>query len=100
METEDKRFFIEDIFNLVEMQHYAIGVSFIPESKSYSKYKDGITLTQVTNSTLEEVLYRIQNKNFTHGEILGKGYNNTPPISTDVIPVSFNTKDISEIVHI
>ncbi len=99
METENKRFFIEDIFNLVEMQRHAIGVSFIPGSKSYAKYKDGITLIQVTNSTLEEVLYRIQNKKFAHGEILGKGYNNTPPISIDVIPVSFNTKDINEIEH-
>lgn len=100
METENKRFSIEDIFNLVEIQHHAIGISFIPDSESYSKYKDGITLTHITNFTIEEVLHRIQYKIFTYGEILGKGYNNTPPVSVEVIPVVFDTKDIDEIERI
>lgn len=99
METGNKRFSIEDIFNLVEMEHKVIDISFVPDSKSYSQYKDGITLIQVANFTLEEILYRIQNKDFTYGEVLGKGYNNTPPISKDVIPIVFNTKDIEEIGH-
>lgn len=99
METGNKRFSIEDIFNLVEMEHKVIAISFVPDSKSYSQYKDGITLIQITNFTLEEILYRIQNKHFTYGEVRGKGYNNTPSISKDVIPIVFNTKDIWEIEH-
>lgn len=99
MDIENKRFSVEDIFNLVEMQHHTISISFIPDSKSYSKYKNGITLTQISNFILEEVLCNIQQKHFTYGEILGIGYNNTPPMGIDVIPVSFNTKDINEIEY-
>lgn len=99
METENKRFSIEDIFNLVEMQHHAVGISFIPDSKSYSQYKDGITLIQITNFSLEDILYKLQNKIFTYGEIFGKGYNHTFPMSIDIIPVSFNTQDIDEIEY-
>lgn len=100
MEIKEKRFSIEEIFNLVEIQHHAISISFIPDSKSFLKYKDGITLTQITNFTLDEILYRMQHKFFTYGKVFGKGYNNSPPISINIISISFDTQDIYVIQYL
>ena len=98
METNNKRFSIEDIFNIVEVQNTVISVNFIFGSKSYSKYKYGVTLVQITNTTSKDVINK-QHKIFTYGEIQGKVYNNTPPMSKDVIPISFDTNDIDEIEY-
>lgn len=38
---------IERIFNLVEMQRHAVGVSFMPDTKSYEKYQTGVTVLHV-----------------------------------------------------
>ena len=100
METKNKRFAIEDLVDLVTLKHHAVVISFIPGSKSYHKYENGITLLQIINVRLEEALLRItQHKAFTYGEIVGSGYDNTPPIDTGAISVSFNTEDIEEIEY-
>lgn len=101
METKNKRFAIEDLVGLVALQHHAVGISFIPGSKSYRKYENGITLLQIINVRLEDALFRItQHKAFTYGEIVGAGYDNTPPMGTEeAISVSFNTEDIKEIEY-
>lgn len=100
MGTKNKRFSIEYLFDLVELQRHAVGISFIPGSRSYRKYKNGITLLQITNVTPEDALHRILSKTFTYGEVVGKGYIVTFPMTTEVVFVSFNTEDIEEIEHV
>ena len=43
---------IERIFNLVEMQRHAVGVSFMPDTKSYEKYQTGVTVLHVLSMDL------------------------------------------------
>ena len=40
----NKRFSIEYIFNLVEIQRHAVGVSYMPDTKSYEKFQSAVEL--------------------------------------------------------
>lgn len=90
------KFSIEDIYDLVEMQHKAIGISFIPMSGSDQKYSNGITLMSITNYKLETILNNIRDRKNTSGVIIGIGYNNKPEFPNEQI-VQFNTNEIYEI---
>ena len=52
-------FYIEDVFNLVEMQNRSIGIQFNPLSTSYRKYPFGITLKTISNQDLKTIVDRI-----------------------------------------
>lgn len=92
-------FYIEDVFNLVEMQNRSIGIQFNPLSNSYRKYPFGITLKTISNQDLKTIMDNIKNNRFSSGLILGNGYNNDPKVS-DEIAIAFNTTDIIEIEYV
>lgn len=92
-------FYIEDVFNLVEMQNRSIGIQFNPLSTSYRKYPFGITLKTISNQDLKTIMDNIKYNLFSSGLILGNGYNNDPKVS-DEIAIAFNTTDIIEIEYV
>ena len=93
----ENKFNIEDIFNLVEMKKKAIAIYFDVNSSDYMQYPNGITLTKIKNIKLEVILNNIKNHISTSGNIIGKGYNNNPPMSDDEIDLSFISMNIYEI---
>ncbi|MFR9547832.1 MAG: hypothetical protein SNG57_02900 [Rikenellaceae bacterium] len=93
----EHKFYIEDIFNMVEMRNKAIGIEFKATSLDYEKYPDGITLNKIDNIKLEVMLNNINKEVVSSGYIIGKGYNNTPPISSGEIALTFNSINVDEI---
>lgn len=89
-----KRFSIEDLFHITEIEKHAIGVQFIPTSPSYNKYEDGVTVLHIHDVELEYILNNIRTEQFTYGIIEATGYDNTPPPTSDPILLKFDTKDI------
>ena len=94
----NERLSIEKIFNLVEMQHHTIGVSFIPNSISYGKYENGFTVLHVLSMDLETALRNMKNQFNTYGVIRVAGYDNSiSPLKSKVIEIEFSTDEIDEI---
>ena len=58
----NKRFSIEYIFNLVEIQRHAVGVSYMPDTKSYEKYENGFTVLHVLSMDLKTALHNMKNR--------------------------------------
>lgn len=92
-------FYIEDVFNLVEMQNRSIGIQFNPLSTSYRKYPFGITLKTISNQDLKTIVDNIKYNRFSSGLIFGYGYNNDPKVSDEIV-IAFNTTDIIEIEYV
>lgn len=96
-----KQWSIEQIFNLVETQHHAIGMNFVPKTKSYEKYEDGITVLHVLSMDLETALCNMKNQSNTYGVIRVIGYDNSiSPLKSKVIEIEFSTDEIDEIERI
>lgn len=89
---------IERIFNLVEMQRHAVGVSFMPDTKSYEKYQTGVTVLHVLSMDLKTALQNMKNQFNTYGVIRVAGYDNSiSPLKSKVIEIEFSTDEIDEI---
>ena len=89
---------IEKIFNLVEMQRHAVGVSFMPDTKSYEKYQTGVTVLHVLSMDLKTALQNMKNQFNTYGVIRVAGYDNSiSPLKSKVIEIEFSTDEIDEI---
>lgn len=97
----NKRFSIEYIFNLVEIQRHAVGVSYMPDTKSYEKYENGFTVLHVLSMDLETALRNMKNQFNTYGVIRVAGYDNSiSPLKSKVIEIEFSTDEIDEIERI
>ena len=73
---------IERIFNLVEMQRHAVGVSFM----------------HVLSMDLKTALQNMKNQFNTYGVIRVAGYDNSiSPLKSKVIEIEFSTDEIDEI---
>ena len=89
---------IERIFNLVEMQRHAVGVSFMPDTKSYEKYQTGVIVLHVLSMDLKTALQNMKNQFNTYGVIRVAGYDNSiSPLKSKVIEIEFSTDEIDEI---
>lgn len=89
---------VEQIFNLVEMQHHAVGVNYMLDTKSYEKYENGITVLHVLSMDLETALQNMKNRFNTYGVIRIAGYDNSiSPIKSKVIEIEFSTDEIDGI---
>ena len=97
----NKRFSIEYIFNLVEIQRHAVGVSYMPDTKSYEKYENGFTVLHVLSMDLKTALHNMKNRFNTYGMIRVAGYDNSiSPLKSKVIEIEFSTDEIDEIERI
>lgn len=97
----NKRFSIEYIFNLAEMQCHAIAVSFRPSTKSFEKYGYGITVLRVLSVDLETALRNMKNRFNTYGAIRVEGYDNSiSPLKSKAIEIEFSTDEIDGIERI
>ena len=85
----NERLSIEKIFNLVEMQHHTIGVSFIPNSISYGKYENGFTVLHVLSMDLETALRNIVCKIFVECSLKGGHFEN----NIETIGIGYFGKD-------
>ena len=89
---------IEKIFNLVEMQHHAVGGRYMPDTKSYEKYENGFTVLHVLYMDLKKALDNMKNRFNTYGMIRVAGYDNSiSPLKSKVIEIEFSTDEIDEI---
>lgn len=82
----------------VEMQRHAVGVSFMPDTKSYEKYQTGVTVLHVLSMDLKTALQNMKNQFNTYGVIRVAGYDNSiSPLKSKVIEIEFSTDEIDEI---
>lgn len=81
-----------------KMQRHAVGVSFMPDTKSYEKYQTGVTVLHVLSMDLKTALQNMKNQFNTYGVIRVAGYDNSiSPLKSKVIEIEFSTDEIDEI---